>query len=238
MYDLNQLPDINALGHYTNSNQTVIPDNKQMSMISTRPTLSQWLKKANTLPMTMNGTNMNGKERIKALVKGQPIVINVEDNSLASDEWPLSHSPTLGETIVNKYGHLIDKYAQQYNLDSNIAKAILYNEISDYHRFGLDYLGDLTNKSTSTLPMNIQGKTWGNFHGQIYDIKNPEQNIELGVSILKAIYDAVPDKDIAKIATLWNNTGAKKINEYGKRTKDYYINQYWDTSQMTPVLEQ
>ena len=181
-----------------------------MSMISTRPTLSQWLKKANTLPMTMNGTNMNGKERIKALVKGQPIVINVEDNSLVSDEWPLSHSPTLGETIVNKYGHLIDKYAQQYNLDSNIAKAILYNEISDYHRFGLDYLGDLTNKSTSTLPMNIQGKTWGNFHGQIYDIKNPEQNIELGVSILKAIYDAVPDKDIAKIATLWNNTGAKK----------------------------
>ena len=238
MYDLNQLPDINALGHYTNSNQTVIPDNKQMSMISTRPTLSQWLKKANTLPMTMNGTNMSGEERIKALVNGQPIVINVEDNPQANNQWPLSHSHTLGETIVNKYSPLIDKYAKQYDLDANIAKAILYNEISDYHRFGLDYLGDLTNKSTSTLPMNIQGKTWGNFHGQIYDIKNPEQNIELGVSILKAIYDAVPDKDIAKIATLWNNTVAKKINEYGKRTKDYYINQYWDTSQMTPVLEQ
>ena len=50
MYDLNQLPDINALGHYTNPNQTVIPDNKQMSMISTRPTLSQWLKKLTPYP--------------------------------------------------------------------------------------------------------------------------------------------------------------------------------------------
>ena len=209
-----------------------------MSMISTRPTLSQWLKKANTLPMTMNGTNMSGEERIKALVKGQPIVINVEDTNIPKKSKASEHNYNWGKEEVDKYSPLIDKYAKQYDLDANIAKAILYNEISDYHRFGLDYLGDLTNKSTSTLPMNIQGKTWGNFHGQIYDIKNPEQNIELGVSILKAIYDAVSDKDIAKIATLWNNTGAKKINEYGKRTKDYYINQYWDTSQMTPVLEQ
>ena len=33
MYDLNQLPDINALGHYTNSNQTAIPDNKQKHVL-------------------------------------------------------------------------------------------------------------------------------------------------------------------------------------------------------------
>ena len=118
--------------------------------------------------MTMNGTNMNGKERIKALVKGQPIVINVEDNSLASDEWPLSHSPTLGETIVNKYGHLIDKYAQQYNLDSNIANT---------------------------------------------------------------------DKNIAKIATLWNGTGLRNVNDYGKKAQEYYLNQSWNDPYEMPQLE-
>ena len=75
--------------------------------------------------------------------------------------------------------------------------------------------------------MNIQGKTWGNFQGQRYDVKNPEQNIELGVRILKAIYDAVPDKDVTKIATLWNGTGLRNINEYGKKAQEYYLNQSW-----------
>ena len=199
-----------------------------MSMISTRPTLSQWLKKANTLPMTMNGTNMSGEERIKALVKGQPIVINVEDNPQANNQWPLSHSHTLGETIVNKYSPLIDKYAKQYDLDANIAKAILYNEISDYHRFGLDYLGDLTNKSTSTLPMNIQGKTWGNYKGKQYDTYNPEQNIELGIQVIKQIQGSIHKTKQEKVGTVWNRTGAMEVNDFGARTKTIYDNKLWE----------
>ena len=237
IYDLNQLPDINALGHYTNSNQTVIPDNKQMSMISTRPTLSQWLKKANTLPMTMNGTNMSGEERIKALVKGQPIVINVEDTNIPKKSKASEHNHNWGKEEVDKYGNLIEKYAKQYNLNPDVAKAILYIEASDYHKNGLDFLADRVNLSTSVRPMNIQGKTWGNFQGQLYDVKNPEQNIELGVRVLKAIYDAVPDKNIAKIATLWNGTGLRNVNAYGKKAQEYYLNQSWNDPYEMPQLE-
>ena len=92
--DQNELPDISTLGHYsnnTNPNQTVIPENKQISMISTRPTLSQWLKDVNTKPMTMNGTNMNGQERIKALKDGQSIVINVEDTDIPQESNANEH---------------------------------------------------------------------------------------------------------------------------------------------------
>ena len=107
-------------------------------------------------------------------------------------------------------------------------KAILYTEASDYHKNGGDFIADWLGVSTSVRPMNIQGKTWGNFQGQSYDVDNPEQNIELGVRILKSMYDSVPDKDIAKIATLWNGTGLQKVNEYGLRTKHYYHNQSWN----------
>ena len=228
--DQNELPDISTLGHYsnnTNPNQTVIPENKQISMISTRPTLSQWLKDVNTKPMTMNGTNMNGQERIKALKDGQSIVINVEDTDIPQESNANEHLHNWGKEEVDKYGNLIEKYANQYNLDPNMAKAILYTEASDYHKYGLDSIADKLGVSTSVRPMNIQGKTWGNFQGQRYDVKNPEQNIELGVRILKAIYDAVPDKDVTKIATLWNGTGLRNINEYGKKAQEYYLNQSW-----------
>ena len=132
-----------------------------------------------------------------------------------------------GRDNVNENLDIIEKYAQQYNLDPNIAKAILYTEASDYHKYGLDFLADRVNISTNIRPMNIQEETWGNFQGQLYDVKNPEQNIELGVRILKAIYDAVPDKNIAKIATLWNGTGLRNINDYGKKAQEYYLNQSW-----------
>ena len=225
--DLNQLPDLNTLSHYSNPNQTTIPVSKQMCMMSTRPTLSQWLKKINTNPMTMNGTDMSGKERIKALVNGQPIVINVEAADASQESNANMHFHNWGKEEVDKYSDLIEQYAEQYNLDPNIVKSILYTEASDYHKYGLDFLADKINLSTSVRPMNIQGKTWGNFQGQLYDVKKPEQNIELGVRILKAIYDAVPDKDIAKIATLWNGTGLRKVNDYGKKAQEYYLNQSW-----------
>ena len=228
MYDLNQLPDINALGHYTNSNQTVIPDNKQMSMISTRPTLSQWLKKANTLPMTMNGTNMNGQERIKALVKGQPIVINIEDTDTPQKSNVNEHLHNWGKEYVDKYGNLIEKYAKQYNLDSNIAKAILYAENADFHKYGYNKFFDIIHKSSSVLPMNIQGKTWGNFQGRHYDVYDPEQNIELGIQVIKQIQNSIHNPTPEKVGTVWNRTGAMEVNDFGARTKTIYDNKLWE----------
>jgi len=187
--------------------------------------------------LSINGNNLNANDRIEALRTGKKIFINVAENKDANNEWPWDHSPTLGDFYVDKYKALIEKYSKQYNLDPDIAKAILYSEAADYHRFGLDHLADCIRVSGSVRPMNIQGKTWGDFQGKHYDVYNPEQNIELGIKVLKSLYDAVPDKDIAKIATLWNGTGLKRINDYGLRARDYYHNKYWDTKQMKPQLE-
>lgn len=53
----------------------------------------------------------------------------------------------------------------------------------------------------------------------------------------KSIYDAVPDKDVTKIATLWNGTGLRNINEYGKKAQEYYLNQSWNAPYEMPQLE-
>ena len=169
--------------------------------------------------ISINGNGMSAKDRIDALKSGKKIYINIADNPNAKPDLLPEHLHNWGRDYVDKYSKQIEKYSQRYGLDPNITKAIIYSENSDYHKYGYNKLADIIKISESTLPMNIQGKTWGNFQGKQYDVNDPEQNIELRVRVLKSIYDAVPDKDIAKIATLWNGTGLKEVNDYGARAK-------------------
>lgn len=188
-------------------------------------------------PISINGNEMSAKDRIDALKSGKKIYINIADNPNAKPDLLPEHLHNWGRDYVDKYSKQIEKYSQQYGLDPNITKAILYSENSDYHKYGYNKLADIVKISESTLPMNIQGKTWGNFQGKQYDVNDPEQNIELGVRVLKSIYDAVPDKDIAKIATLWNGTGLKEVNDYGARAKEYYKNKSWNNPLEMPKIK-
>lgn len=188
-------------------------------------------------PISINGNEMSAKDRIDALKSGKKIYINIADNPNAKPDLLPEHLHNWGRDYVDKYSKQIEKYSQQYGLNPNITKAILYSENSDYHKYGYNKLADIVKISESTLPMNIQGKTWGNFQGKQYDVNDPEQNIELGVRVLKSIYDAVPDKDIAKIATLWNGTGLKEVNDYGARAKEYYKNKSWNNPLEMPKIK-
>lgn len=188
-------------------------------------------------PISINGNEMSAKDRIDALKSGKKIYINIADNPNAKPDLLPEHLHNWGRDYVDKYSKQIEKYSQQYGLDPNITKAILYSENSDYHKYGYNKLADIVKISESTLPMNIQGKRWGNFQGKQYDVNDPEQNIELGVRVLKSIYDAVPDKDIAKIATLWNGTGLKEVNDYGARAKEYYKNKSWNNPLEMPKIK-
>ena len=179
-------------------------------------------------PVSINGNEMSAKDRIDALKSGKKIYINIADNPNAKSDLLPEHLHNWGKDYVDKYSKQIEKYSRQYGVDPDMVKAILYSENSDYHKYGYNKLADIIKISESTLPMNIQGKTWGNFQGKQYDVNDPEQNIELSVRVLKSMYDAVPDKDIAKIATLWNGTGLKEVNDYGARAKEYYKNKTWN----------
>ena len=199
---------------------------KQMSMYPKFQSSSEYIQQS------LNGNELNKQERINAYKSGKKIYINLADKEDTGFAVKDNHDGKIGEYYVEKYSPLIEKYAKENDLDANLVKAILFSEASDYHQNGANRLADLLNilpgtYSESIWPMNIQGKTWGDFQGKRYNVYNPEQNIALAVKVLKNISDSVPDKDIAKIATLWNNTGAKQISDYGARTKHYYSNKSW-----------
>lgn len=103
----------------------------------------------------------------------------------------------------------------------------MYNEAATGHKGPFNNLGDIFHISGSQMPMNIQGKTWGNFQGHIYDTYIPEQNIELGVLLIKQLYNSLDNPTPDRIGTLWNETGANQINDVGARVKTAFETKTW-----------
>lgn len=218
-----------------NQRKGLQPDYSQMSLrqeLEARFAELERQEAAKKLPVLLSK-----EDRIRAIKSGQPIQINIKNNPNAVGKWPAYYIPEWGEYYINKYKDIVDKYAQKYEINPDIPQAVMYTEAATGHKYGLNELGDFMQISGSQMPMNIQGETWGDFNGTYYDTSDPEQNIELGVRLLKSLQQAVPDRDIAKIGTLWNNTGATEISDFGARIKNCYDNYFWDTSKMTPNLE-
>lgn len=170
---------------------------------------------------------MDKNERTEQLSNGNNLFLDIEHNPNANYDMPAYTVPPVGSHYVNKYGDIIEKYANQYNVDPDLVKAIMYNEGATGHKGGLNYLGDVFELSGSQMPMNIQDNTWGNFDGQHYDTYNPEQNIELGVQVIKRLQNSINNPTIEKIATLYNQTGAMEVNDYGARTRTIYDKKPW-----------
>lgn len=87
--------------------------------------------------------------------------------------------------------------------------------------------GDVLGYSSSQMPMNIQGKTWGHFDGKYYNTDVPEQNIDLGTKVLKQLQNSLSEPTPDRVGTLWNETGANNINDVGARVKTAYDTKPW-----------
>ncbi len=107
---------------------------------------------------------------------------------------------------------------------SDLVKAVMHMETTHgkYDRYA-DSLG--INKSI--LPMNIYAKNWKDLGFSRDDLRNPETNIQVGIALLKRIKKQVPDGDIKKIATLYNELGATKVSDYGARVESIYKEKPW-----------
>ncbi|MBQ8784953.1 MAG: hypothetical protein IJZ59_02800 [Alphaproteobacteria bacterium] len=177
---------------------------------------------------SISDNNLDERQRIMALKNGQHLKLNIKNNDKANYNWPWYTLDWLGKYYVNKYSDSIEKYANKYNISPDIVKAIMYNEAATGHKGGANNLADLFSMSGSQMPMNIQGKTWGNFQGKYYDTYDAEQNIELGVRLIKQLYGSIDNPTPDKIGTLWNDTGAYIINNVGARVKTAYETKPWE----------
>jgi hypothetical protein len=58
-------------------------------------------------------------------------------------------------------------------------------------------------------------------------LENPEINIAAGVHILSAIWNRTEEPTYEKVATLYNQLGATKVNGYGKTVVYYMTHKPW-----------
>ncbi len=135
------------------------------------------------------------------------------------------------EVTANK--KTIERLAAQYKIDPDFVKAIVWMESTHgwYDRI------DPHNKTIR--PMNVHDTLWSQLGVNRRDLQNPTLNVAAGVHILAAIRDRTAEPTNEKIATLYNQLSAHKVNNYGKTVAFYTIHRPWDhrrnSSRATPT---
>jgi Transglycosylase SLT domain len=76
-------------------------------------------------------------------------------------------------------------------------------------------------------PMNVDAEYWKDLGFSREDLRDPEKNIQAGVKFLKRIQDRMPNASVAKVATIYNNLGARKVSDYGARVEQILKEKPW-----------
>ena len=149
-------------------------------------------------------------------------LFSVVDNPAANGDAPFYEFPDFSD--VDKYAGFIDVAAFEKGIDKNLIKAIIFMETT--HGY-YDAPLSLIDMNKSILPMNVNVAYWGDTFGTREDLLNPFANIRAGTEMLNRIKKNFPTNSIEKIATLYNNIKATKVNDYGMRVKKIYEAKPW-----------
>lgn len=149
------------------------------------------------------------EERKKAVLgKGKA------DFKLKPDIEPISDEPWYAldeKSEVNQNKLVIEDESKFAGIDPDLIKAIIYVETTQ------GYYDEYYPFNKSIRPMNIQAEYWKDLGYSRKDLETPRLNIKAGINLLKRIYSQVPHASVSEVATLYNDLGAKRINDYGAR---------------------
>ena len=122
---------------------------------------------------------------------------------------------------VTKNSAAIERLAHQYGLDPDFVKAIVWMESTHgwYDRFSPN--------NKTIRPMNVHDTLWAQLGISRADLQDPTRNIAAGVHILAMIWERTPDPTVEKVASLYNQLGAQKVNGYGKTVAQYMQQKPW-----------
>ena len=82
-------------------------------------------------------------------------------------------------------------------------------------------------ENKSIRPTNINVAAWPMLFTR-EEANNVVKNIDAGAYMLKLISERVPDKNILKIASLYNSINAKFVLQYGLEVKNFYEKKPWN----------
>lgn len=160
------------------------------------------------------------KDRRESIMANTPAVFLVMENPDAKAiPRPWYFVSSLEE--VSQNDRRITAMAMQYKLDPDFVRAVVYMESTHgwYDRFAP--------WNHTIRPMNVHDTLWRQLGVTRKDLENPRLNIAAGVHILSAIWCRTADPDAEKVATLYNQLGATKVNDYGKTVAFYMANKPW-----------
>ncbi len=153
---------------------------------------------------------------------GRPGEVEVRDNPHANGAATIGEFPSASQVGLHER-HTI-KMAKKYHLNPDLLRAIMYMETT--HGW-YDEAFALVDMEKSIKPMNINTNYWGSTWGSRKDLRNPEKNIEAGARMIRSILNAIPNATVAKVATIYNDSGATKVNDYGARVEQIYKSKPW-----------
>lgn len=149
--------------------------------------------------------------------------ISVADNPKANGRPPLNEIPSA--SMVKENDAYIRRAADQHKVDPDLIRAIIYVEST--HGW-YDKVLSPFDANKSILPMNVNTKYWGDTWGKRQVLKSPQQNINGGARMLRSILNAMPDGDIAQVASVYNDSNTKSVTDYGARVEAVYAEKPWN----------
>ena len=171
---------------------------------------------------SFGNSNDGHVSRKQCVMNGGGCNFEVASNPSADGSIPWNEYPVFSK--VKQYSDYIESAAVEFNVDPQLIRAIMYIETT---HGAYDYLVAPFDLNKSILPMNINTKYWGDFWGTRTQLKDPEFNIKAGAKMLAAIQANMPGAGIEKIATVYNNLNAVRVNDYGASVKRIYNTQPW-----------
>lgn len=154
--------------------------------------------------------------------KGFPDSISVSGDVNAGARAPLKELASFSK--VRPYDDYIEAAAAKYGVNPDLIRAVMYMETT--HGY-YDALVSPFNMNASILPMNVNTDYWGNTWGTREQLKSPQFNIDAGTKMLKVIIDRMDNPSVSQVATVYNDSKARSITDYGKRVQSIYLSKPW-----------
>jgi hypothetical protein len=171
--------------------------------------------------------DLRGQKRKEAIIAGEGGDFSVAPNPDANPNAPWYEY--LARSNVRDYADQINQVANEEGIDPDLIRAIMFVETTHGDYGGGGRIADALGISKSILPMNINQQYWGDNFGTRAELDRPLGNIRAGARVLKNIIGNFQSPSpIDSIATLYNDSSATKVSDYGARVKSVYQTRPWE----------
>lgn len=160
------------------------------------------------------------KARRDSIMANTPgVFVVADDPTVTPSASPFFSLTAFEEVSLNLPA--IEALAGRYHLDANFVAAVVWIETTHGYY-------DRVNPWNKTIrPMNVHHKLWSQLGLSKESLEKLPINLAAGVHLLSAIWERTHEPTVEKVATLYNELGATRVNSYGKTVAKYMTQKPW-----------